>query len=710
MAATAACTITALAASLLTPTSTSTAHAATTPGAPTGSPLAVTPPMGWNNWAHYGCAANNPYTGHVGPSEALFHTVADNLVSSGLATKGYTTVTVDDCWMARSRSADGQLAADTARFPGGMKALGDYFHARGLKFGIYQDSGFATCTGQPGSGASASSPDHYVVDANDFASWGVDYVKLDGCNQYVPSGRTKLQAYDAAYTAMAQAIAQTGRPMTYSVSEPAYFYIGQTNKSDWYASLATSKQIGQLWREGDDMAMWTSTASPGYANGFMNTNYQYNWPLARYSGPNSWNDPDFLLAGDAILTPEQQRTQVALWSMMAAPLIVSSDATKLIDPATVTILGNSAILGVDQDPLGAAATVVSRTATTDVLARPLANGDRAFAIYNRTGSAQNLSTTLTQVGYTATAPCNYSVKDLTAGTTTTAGATTAISASLPANGTAIYRVSSPYGCGTTSPSSQVTGAINSTSGCASVGDGTAGTPAGLAPCTGEAGQRFSLTGDGTIHNGSTCLAATGANGAAVKVATCSPGAAVQKWTYSATGNLVNSSNSLCLDVFGGVGGTTLDTWPCGNAQGNQQFQLPVSQATGELHVFTTAANQGTCLTVQNGATSNGTPVVSSACNGSASQNWTVPGDGTLRLAGKCLDDAASGGAGTLGILWPCTGNPNQAWTYTLAGNLISHVPGGLCLGIRGASTADGTPVELEGCGYNTANQIWTLPQ
>ncbi|TDU83323.1 alpha galactosidase A [Kribbella voronezhensis] len=213
------------------------------------SALAPTPPMGWNNWAHYGCKPNNPYQGQTGIDENLFKTVANNLVSSGLAAKGYRTVTVDDCWM-NGRDATGVLKADPTTFPGGMKALGDYFHQRGLKFGIYQDAGFATCTGQTGSGASSGQADHFVQDAATFASWGVDYIKLDGCNVYIPPGASKLKVYQDAYQKFSDAIAATGRPMVFSVSEPAYFYIGVADKAEWYDSLASSQRAGQLWREG----------------------------------------------------------------------------------------------------------------------------------------------------------------------------------------------------------------------------------------------------------------------------------------------------------------------------------------------------------------------------------------------------------------------------------------------------------------------------
>lgn len=493
------------------------------PPAMNGADLARTPPMGWNNWAHYGCKTDNPYAGHEGVSEQLFRTVADNLVSGGLAAKGYKSVNIDDCWMTNKRDSKGDLSTNTDLFPSGMKALGDYIHAKGLKYGIYNDAGFATCAGQSGSEG------HFAADAKLFARYGVDYVKMDGCNVTVPAGKTRLQAYVDAYTAMSKALADTGRPMVHSQSEPGYVYIGVENKSDWYSALLHSQQTGQLWREGDDGYVWTPRTREGDGWGFVQTNYNYNWPLARYSQANSWNDPDFLLAGDNSLTLDQQKTQFALWSMMASPLIISNDANKLTDSTTVSILGNTDIIAIDQDRLGAAASVVKRTPTADVLSRPLANGDRAVALFNNSGSQQTLSTTLAQLGYTTQSRCSFTVKDLWAGTSATYNAKTAISATLPANATAIYRVSASYGCGTTTATIPITGPINTKAGCVTVADSKPGTAATVGACTGAAGQRLTLPGDGTIRNGSSCLASTGREGAAVKLAACDASAG-QKWT------------------------------------------------------------------------------------------------------------------------------------------------------------------------------------
>jgi alpha-galactosidase len=193
--------------------------------APAGSALAATPPMGWNDWAHYECRFNA-------------QTILDNakaLVKTGLAARGYNTVTIDDCWMRKARDAHGNLQPDTARFPQGMAAVAKAVHGMGLKFGIYEDSGYLTCGGFAGSGTvNGGGRDYFLQDAKLFASWGVDYLKLDGCNLYVPKGGSMNAVYRKAYAAEHAALQQIHRPIVFSESAPAYFQ----GTPDWYNVLS----------------------------------------------------------------------------------------------------------------------------------------------------------------------------------------------------------------------------------------------------------------------------------------------------------------------------------------------------------------------------------------------------------------------------------------------------------------------------------------
>jgi len=542
-------------ASASTPASASAAPKPSTAAAP----LAPTPPMGWNNWAHYQCDIN----------ESVVVENADALVSTGLAAKGYNYVTVDDCWMARSRNAAGDLVADSAKFPHGMAWLGSYLHSKGLKFGIYEDAGWATCAGYPGSGKpNGGGADHFAHDAATFASWGVDYLKLDGCNVYVPSGQTKEQAYKTAYDAQAAALAGAGRPIVFSESAPAYFQSGEWGNPAWFSVLGWVGGDGQLWREGYDIATYNASNPNASRWGSVLGNYGYNRWIGRYAKPGNWNDPDFLIAGDPGLTADESRSQVALWAMQAAPMILSSKVGSL-SPAGLTALGNTDLIAVDQDTLGKQAGVVSSNGSTEILARPLANGDRAVAVLNRTGSAQTLTIPLATVGLNG---CTAAAKDLWTGSTTSG--VTSLTATVPSHGTAIWRLTPSAGC-TTVPTGQVTG--NGAKCLDITGSGTAdGTPIILYGCTGNTNQRWTANSDGTYRSLGKCLTASGTTaGSAAVLSTCT-GATGQRWTARADGTFANTASGLCLDVYGGGTAdlTKIDTWTCGAHQANQAWALP----------------------------------------------------------------------------------------------------------------------------------------
>ncbi|WP_281283999.1 glycoside hydrolase family 27 protein [Nonomuraea deserti] len=160
--------------------------------------------MGWNTWNTFGCDIN----------ETLIKQTADALVSSGMRDLGYQYVVVDDCWFDPDRDPAGNLQANPSRFPGGMKALGDYLHARGLKFGLYQAPLDRTCAQYFGAYPGATgSLGHEVQDARQFAAWGVDYLKYDWCS---PTGTIDDQV--RTFAKMRDALAATGRPILYSIN------------------------------------------------------------------------------------------------------------------------------------------------------------------------------------------------------------------------------------------------------------------------------------------------------------------------------------------------------------------------------------------------------------------------------------------------------------------------------------------------------------
>jgi hypothetical protein len=375
--------------------------------------LALTPPMGWNDWSYYQCNID----------ENLILAQGRALVQKGLAAKGYDTVTTDDCWMAGSRAADGSLQADPTKFPHGMAWLGQQLHALGLKFGIYEDEGTKTCGGYPGTWG------HEQQDADTFASWGVDYVKLDGCNVPAVPGQTAAQTYEQAYTKFSNALQSTGRDIVFSDSMPAYFQ----GSADWYDTIETATHISNLWREGDDIPLGQETGAQKWAG--ILTNYSYNAPLKQYAGPGHWNDPDFLLAGDSGLNADEMQSQMTLWAEMAAPLISSTDLTQL-SPTALSVLGNRAVIAVDQDPLGVQGSVVQSGNDYDVLAKPLTGGDVSVVLFNKGDTAQTITTTANRAGLRGGGP--YLLTDLVTGKRTATTGT--IAASVAPHATVMYRV------------------------------------------------------------------------------------------------------------------------------------------------------------------------------------------------------------------------------------------------------------------------------
>jgi alpha-galactosidase len=282
--------------------------------------------------------------------------------------------------MTHSRDTQGRLVPDPVKFPDGIKGTADYVHSKGLKLGIYEDAGTATCAGYPGSLG------HETTDAQTFADWGVDYLKYDNCNNKSDGTRAD---FVNRYTAMRDALLATGRPIVYSLCE-----WGQQNPWEW------AGDVGNSWRTtGDISDNWSSMLSIA----------QSNLSLAPYSGPGHWNDPDMLEVGNGGMTDTEYRTHFSLWSMMNSPLLIGTDLRKAT-AQTLTILGNKDVIALDQDPLGKQATVVSSEGGRYVLTKQLANGDRAVALFNAGDQAQRISTTATAAGLPARG--GYAVRDL----------------------------------------------------------------------------------------------------------------------------------------------------------------------------------------------------------------------------------------------------------------------------------------------------------
>ncbi len=382
----------------LAPSSQAFASSPTSGSAAGSTRLAATPPMGFNTWNAFGCHIN----------ESTVRQIADKMVATGLRDAGYKYINVDDCWGAPNRNSSGKLVANHARFPHGIKALANYVHARGFKLGIYGDAGTHTCNklGSPGSLG------HELTDARTFARWGVDYLKYDNCHS------NGVPAPDR-YAAMRNALDHVSRAIVYSICN-----WGHNSPWTW------ASKIGNLWRTSIDIHdSWES----------MIAIVHVNEGLARFAGPGHWNDPDMLEVGNPHMTHREQRTQMTLWAIMAAPLLISTDLRQS-DAFTFQTLKDPGVLAIDQDPLGKQATIVHSGNGLTIYSKPLANGDRAVVFLNETGSQRFVSTTAAAVGMQQAE--SYGVLGVWSGKKTTTSGN--ISATVPSHGTVLVRVSAVH--------------------------------------------------------------------------------------------------------------------------------------------------------------------------------------------------------------------------------------------------------------------------
>jgi len=326
---------------------------AQTKAAQSARQLAPTPPMGWNSWNKFGCDV----------SEQLIRETADAMVSSGMQAAGYQYVNIDDCWQV-SRAADGTIVADPARFPSGIKALADYVHSKGLKLGVYTDAGRLTCQKRPGSF------DHELQDAKTYAAWGVDYVKVDWC--YSEGLDPEVQ-----YAKFRDALAQAGRPIVFSICDWGV-------KAPWKWGPAT----GNLWRTTGDISDHYDRMS---VIGFSQNG------LEKFAGPGHWNDPDMLEVGNGGMEPDEYRTHMALWVLLAAPLLAGNDLRSMT-AETKELLMNREVIAVDQDPKGVQGHRMWDEGPLEIWVKPLADQSQAVGLFNRGESALSITLNLRALG------------------------------------------------------------------------------------------------------------------------------------------------------------------------------------------------------------------------------------------------------------------------------------------------------------------------
>lgn len=300
--------------------------------------LAATPPMGWNSWNLFRCEID----------EDLVKGIADAMVDSGMRDVGYRYVNLDDCWQA-DRGEDGVVIADAVRFPSGIGALADYVHSRGLKFGLYTCAGTHTCEVLPGSYGFEKQ------DADTYAEWGVDFVKVDWCFTEGMDPRTR-------YSAFREAIDQCGREILLSICN-----WGIDEPWVW------GPHTGEMWRTSHDIF--------DHVIGML-ANLFVVEDLAGFPAIGHWNDPDMLEVGNGGMSNSEYEAHFALWSVLASPLISGNDLRDMDEP-TRKILLNDELIAVNQDPNGLQAVLLDEKEDIKVYARPLTlPGSRVLLFYN----------------------------------------------------------------------------------------------------------------------------------------------------------------------------------------------------------------------------------------------------------------------------------------------------------------------------------------
>ena len=325
-----------------------------------GDDICLTPQMGWNSWNCWGLSV----------SEEKVKSSVDALISSGLVAHGWNFLNIDDGWELVHKN---DSITTNEKFPN-MKSLADYVHSKGLKLGIYSSPGPKTCGGYEGSF------NYEQADANNYAAWGIDYLKYDWCSYETVACSNDTDRLLKPYRKMQLALSKVNRDIVYSLCQ-----YGMGDVWKWGASVS-----GNSWRTtGDITDTWESLYDIGFSQD----------KCSAYSQPGHWNDPDMLVVGkvgwgpslhNTHLSPSEQYTHISLWALLSAPLLIGCDISQL-DDFTLNLLSNDEVIDIDQDPLGKGATRVVKTNDYQVWMKPMEDGSVAVGIFNLSNDFKTLS-------------------------------------------------------------------------------------------------------------------------------------------------------------------------------------------------------------------------------------------------------------------------------------------------------------------------------
>ena len=508
--------------------------------------VVTTPPMGWASWNTF--AAKITYNVIKGQVDAL--------VSTGLKDAGYQYVNIDEGWWQGTRDSAGNITVDTAEWPGGMKAIADYIHSKGLKAGIYTDAGRDGCgyyypTGRPAAPGSGSEG-HYDQDFLAFSRWGFDFVKVDWCGGNA-EGLDPRTAYQAISDSIARATAQTGRPMALSLCS-----WGNGNPWDWGPGMST------MWRTSQDIIYYGETAS---MDRVLRNFDSAQHPNAQSAG--HYNDPDMLIVGMPNFTAAQNRAHLGLWAISAAPLLAGNNLATM-SAETRIILTNREVVAIDQDPLGRQGTKVAEDQSGLQVYSKVLNGAgrRAVLLLNRNGAAANITVRWSSLGLTGAA----TVRNPWTGTDL-GSYNGAYTANVAAKDAVLLVLSGTDGTGSTN------GAIagRQSGRCLDINNSstTNGTQAQLWDCNSQSNQFWTYTsGKQLMIYGNKCLDAYDrgtSNGTQVVIWDCNA-QNNQQWNLNADGTITSVQSGLCVDAYGAAttNGTKIVLWACGSGD-NQRW-------------------------------------------------------------------------------------------------------------------------------------------
>ncbi|WP_329342551.1 ricin-type beta-trefoil lectin domain protein [Streptomyces sp. NBC_00663] len=612
--------------------------------AATSRQMAVpTAPMGWASWNSFAAAIDHD----------VIKQQVDAFVAAGLPDAGYKYINIDEGWWQGTRDSAGNITVDESEWPGGMKAIADYIHSKGLKAGIYTDAGKDGCgyyfpTGRPAAPGSGSEG-HYGQDMLQFSKWGFDFVKVDWCGGDA-EGLDAATTYKSISDAVATASATTGRPLTLSVCNWGY-----QNTWNWAPGLAP------MYRTSTDIVYWGN--NPSQTNMLSNFDQGLH-PLAQHTG--YYNDPDMLMVGMTGFTAAQNRTHMNLWAISGAPLLAGNNLASM-STETANILKNPEVIAVDQDARGLQGVKVAEDSTgLQVYGKVLSGqGNRAVVLMNRTSSAQNITVRWSDLGLTN---ANATVRDLWA-RSDIGSYGTSYTTSVPAGGSVMLSVTggteqsaSTY-TGTASFSGVVAGSTGVKVVDVAYTNNTSSARTATLKVNGQGTTTVSFPPTGSSQGTVSVMAGLSKGSANTLTFTNAPTLAditVRPLPGANSTLVVGTQSSRCLDLYNNTitNGTQAELWDCNGGQ-NQQWTYTSRK---ELVVY---GNK--CLDAYNLGTTNGTKVVIWDCNGQNNQKWNVNSDGTITNvnAGLCLDANGAGTAnGTLMVLWTCNGQANQKWTQS----------------------------------------------